>query len=193
MQTRDSGAPLLTPTEVKKAIETLPEVDWLRLHRIARAFCRSGAFDPQDLLQETFQRALDGTRQCPRHVGIVRFLAGAMRSIASDWSKARRRRHEIGLAAPSGALREVVVLARDVDPDAYESLASRQETERLQKAILGLFADDPVARSMVEGIMDGIAGAELQSLTGLDETEFASKRRLIRRRIDKAFPKEWKP
>jgi hypothetical protein len=41
--------------------------------------------------------------------------------------------------------------------------------------------------------MDGFAGAQLRSLFGLSETEFASKRRLIRRRIDKAYPKDWTP
>jgi RNA polymerase sigma-70 factor (ECF subfamily) len=46
---------------------------------------------------------------------------------------------------------------------------------------------------MLEGIMEGIAGEELRSLTQLSQTQFDSKRRLIRRRIDKAFPQERKP
>lgn len=34
---------------------------------------------------------------------------------------------------------------------------------------------------------------ELRELTGLSLTAYNSKRRLIRRRIDNAFPQGWKP
>ena len=34
---------------------------------------------------------------------------------------------------------------------------------------------------------------ELRALTELDTRAFATKRRLVRRRIDKAYPSGWKP
>jgi hypothetical protein len=40
--------------------------------------------------------------------------------------------------------------------------------------------------------MEGYEGEELRALTDLDEISFASKRKLIRRRIDKHYPKGWK-
>jgi DNA-directed RNA polymerase specialized sigma24 family protein len=193
LQARDTGASALTPVEVKRSISALATADWLRLHRVARALCRNRGLDADDLLQEAFQRALDGTRLCPGKVDIVHFLAGVMRSIASDWRKARKRRPEMSLVSPTGALQEVVVRVPDKGPVADEWLASCQQEAFLKKIILELFADDGVAQRMLEGIMDGKAGEELRSLSGLSATEFASKRRLIRRRVDKAFPKEWKP
>jgi hypothetical protein len=63
----------------------------------------------------------------------------------------------------------------------------------LLQAIRDLFADNPAALRMLEGMLDGMEGEALRSLTDLSETEFASKRRLIRRRIDKAFPRDHKP
>jgi len=42
-------------------------------------------------------------------------------------------------------------------------------------------------------MIEGTDGEELRALVDLDRTAFASKRRLIRRRIDKAFPNGWKP
>jgi RNA polymerase sigma-70 factor (ECF subfamily) len=155
--------------------------------------CRDAAFGADDLLQEAFQRALDGTRQCARTLDIVHFLAGVMRSIASDWRKARKRRPEMNLVTQTGALREVVLQVRDNSPVAEEVLAVNEEAGRLQAAIFALFVDDALAQRLLEGIMDGLAGAQLRSLTGLSETEFASKRRLIRRRVDKAYPKDWTP
>jgi len=192
LQARDSGALLLTELEVKRAISALAPADWLRLHKVARALCRNANFDAEDLLQEAFQRVLEESRQCSRTVDIVHFLVGVMRSIASDWRKARKRRPEMSLVTHTGTLQEVVVQVRDQRPTADEWLASVQEATCLKKAILDLFADDGVAQRMLEGIMDGIAGEELRSLTKLSQTQFASKRRLIRRRIDRAFPQEWK-
>jgi hypothetical protein len=54
-----------------------------------------------------------------------------------------------------------------------------------------LLEEDPVAQVMVEGMMEGMGGEELREVIGLTKIAFASKRRLIRRRIDKAFPKGW--
>jgi DNA-directed RNA polymerase specialized sigma24 family protein len=189
----DFGESLLTQVEVKRSISALAAADWLRLHKIARALCRDASFGAEDLLQEAFWRALDGTRQCARSVNILDFLAGVMRSIASDWRKARKRRPEMSLVTHTGALQEVVVQVRDTRPVADEWLASSQEVARIRMAILDLFADDGVAQRLVEGLMDGVTGEELRSLAELSQTQFASKRRLIRRRIDKAFPKEWQP
>ena len=192
MQARGSGASLLTQLEVKRSITALAAVDWLRLHKVARVLCGTASFDADDLLQEAFRRVLDGTRQCARTVHIVHFLAGVMRSIASDWRKARKRRPEMSLVTPAGALQEVVIQVRDQGPIADEWLERSEEAACLRAAILALFADDCVAQSMLEGIMDGVAGQQLRTLTQLSETQFASKRRLIRRRIAKALQKEWK-
>lgn len=188
MQTRDADPPLLATAEITAAIEALPRVAWLRLHKVARALCRHTGIEPDDLLQEAFRRVLDGARQCPRDLDTLRFLAGVMRSIASDWSKARKRRPEVSLVGP--VLQEVVGQVPDLRPSADEVVAKGQEASCMRKAVIDLFADDPIAQRLLEGIMDGKDGAQLRSLTNLSETEFASKRRLIRRRIDKAFPKE---
>jgi RNA polymerase sigma-70 factor (ECF subfamily) len=59
--------------------------------------------------------------------------------------------------------------------------------------MLALFKDDPVARDLLEGIMEDFDADELRELTGLDKTAYASKRRLIRRTIDKHYPGGWKP
>jgi DNA-directed RNA polymerase specialized sigma24 family protein len=193
LQPRRSGASLLTQVEVKRSISVLTAADWLRLHKVARALCREAAFEADDLLQEAFQRALDGTRHCTRTLDIVHFLTGVMRSIASDWRKARRRRPQMSLVTETGSLQDVVLQVCDNAPAADEALAVNEEAARLKAAILALFVDDGLAQRLLEGILDGLAGAQLRCLTGLSATEFASKRRLIRRRIDKAYPKDWTP
>jgi DNA-directed RNA polymerase specialized sigma24 family protein len=176
--------------EIDKAIRTLPDAGWVRLRRVAAAFCLGRPLDAEDLLQEAFTRALNGSRKCPVDVDVVAFLAEAMHSIASDAAKARARhpeRRAIALITDEG----LAVDPPDCRPNAAEGLESADEVRRIKQAIVGLFADDVVAQVMVEGIMEGMEGEELREVTGLTKTAFASKRRLIRRRIETAFPDGW--
>jgi len=181
----------LDASEVRAAIEALSEADWVRLTRVANAYARNRGLDPDDLLQEAFTRALEGSRHCPRAVGIVRFLAEVMRSIASDELKARMRKPELHLVPKTGG---GVALEFDIaaeEPTAEDNIVSGQEVDRIAARVLAFFEDDLIAKTIVEGDMEGMEAEELRVLTGLDKTAYASKRRLIRRRIDKAFPKGW--
>jgi hypothetical protein len=53
------------------------------------------------------------------------------------------------------------------------------------KRIMSLIDDDPIAQKIVVGMMEGARGEELQQASGLSPTEYESKRRKIRRRIEK--------
>jgi RNA polymerase sigma-70 factor (ECF subfamily) len=78
----------------------------------------------------------------------------------------------------------------DPAPNAEERLAAADEDgarERKRQEVIGLFADDLAAQVIVEGIMEGTRGEDLRALTDLDPTGYESKRRLIRRRIEKRF------
>ncbi|MCB2009562.1 MAG: sigma-70 family RNA polymerase sigma factor [Geminicoccaceae bacterium] len=190
----------LTPAELADAIRAMSDAGWNRLRKVAAYYCRGCPLSPDDLLQEAWVRAFDGTRHCPRNVDVVRFIAWVMRSIASDGAKAHSRREaraekeptDLRLVPRTGDA-ETFDVVSDRTPTIEDQLASSQESGRIKQAVLALFADDVTAETMVEGIMEGMDGEELRALTDLDKTAFASKRKLIRRRIDKAYPNGWKP
>jgi DNA-directed RNA polymerase specialized sigma24 family protein len=176
--------------EIDEALRTLPDAGWVRLRKVATVLCPGRPLDAEDLLQEAFTRALNGSRTCPVHVDVIAFLAEAMHSIASDAAKAWVRHPEqraIALITDEG----LAVDPPDCRPNAAEALESDGEVRRIKQAIVVLFADDAVAQVMVEGIMEDMEGEELREVTGLTKTAFASKRRLIRRRIETAFPDGW--
>jgi hypothetical protein len=50
--------------------------------------------------------------------------------------------------------------------------------------ILTLFDDDPIAQTMLIGIAEGRRGEDLEQASGLSPTEYQSKLRKIRRRIE---------
>jgi DNA-directed RNA polymerase specialized sigma24 family protein len=179
--------------EIKEAIISLSDANMRRLHKIAMRYC-SGRLDPDDLLQESFAAALDGRRNCPRNVDVVCFLAGAIRSLASSQFKSLQHSPELHIIATQNDDCEDT---QETDwpseaPNADQMLISEQEAAAIHAAVLSLFTDDEIAKLIVEGEMEDMDANEIYELTGLDKTAYASKRRLIRRRIDKAYPEGWK-
>lgn len=182
----------LSVAEVDNALQKLSDAGWLRLRKIARTLANIYPIEADDLLQEACCLALEDRRHCPRHVDIFKFLGEAMQSIASDTLKSRTRHPELRLVSNSDDEDDETIDPPDDRPDVEEVLAQEHEAKLIKQRILDLFLDDPNAQIMVEGIMEGMEGDELQDLTSLDKTAFASKRRLIKRRIEKGFPEGWK-
>ena len=138
-------------------------------------------------------RAID-SRACPAHVDVVRFLAEAMRSIAHGESeKAEYKVLLVPVAKASESVPDEALTVHEPAPLAEARMISEEEAAGIRKAILALFDDDQQARDIVEGTMEEMAADELRELTGLSLTAYNSKRRLIRRRIDSAFPQGWSP
>jgi len=189
----ESACSALSQDEIEEAIRSLRDPDWIRLAKVARFYCRRRSHpDPDDLLQEAFTRAVDGSRKCPRNVGVVRFLAETMRSIASDTMKALGRHPELW-TVPLVAENDTLSFdPPDCRPTAEQQIVGEEDVAQIKQVIVALFVDDPIAQILVEGIMEGMEGDELRALTELGKTAFASKRRLIRRRIEKVFPNGWK-
>jgi DNA-directed RNA polymerase specialized sigma24 family protein len=178
--------------EIADAIRGLTSVQWARLRLVAarRAFGRP--VEAEDLLQMALASALDG-RTCPAHVDVVRFLAEAMRSIGDGEVDKARRRPILVPVPKTGENRDEEVEFPDDRPTVEEQRISDEDRYEKRAPILTLFDDDATARDLVEGVMENMTAAELRELTGLDEIAYASKRRLIRRRINAAFRKGLKP
>jgi DNA-directed RNA polymerase specialized sigma24 family protein len=161
----EASAAIFSPAEAAAAVRSLSPGDKTALTKIARFYAKKTPYDHEDLLQEAICRVLGGARAWPRNVPAVAFLWGVVRSIAWEWKR------ELIETAPGGA-----------DPAGEE----RRAIAGLDIAkIIAAFDDDPVAQMMVRAMMEGARGQELQELSGLDKTEYESKRTKIRRRIEK--------
>lgn len=178
--------------EVAEAIRTLTPAQLARLKAVSRYYSSGRPIEPEDLLQMAFASAIDG-RQCPAHVDIVRFLAGAMRSIAHGEAEKVEHRLVLVPVPKTGDQQDKDFEFPDTRPNPEEQMISEENAAALRVATLRLFEDDRQARDIAEGTMADMSVEELRELTDLDQTAYDSKRRLIRRRIDKAFPKGWKP
>jgi len=184
--------PVRAPSEIAAAIRALTPAQWARLRKVAAHYALGRTMEAKDLLQEAFRRALDGERRCPVVVDVVRFLAEAIRSISDgELKRAKRGPVLVPLSAPGDPATQVPEpadpapnaekLREAAEEDAEED--DRRQSQRQQ--IIGLFDDDPVAQVIVEGLLEGTRGEDLRALTDLDPIAYQSKRRLIRRRIER--------
>lgn len=177
---------VLSVDEIKIKLGSLSNADAVRLQRIAYHYSK-GVINADDLLFRAFEKALSGERNCPRNIGVMMFLRGVIRSLASSEFKSLARSpvtSENDLCCDDEN-DPIQVEHPSFEPSAEETLVLAEKVA----AILCLFNDDEIARIIVEGMMEEMDAQELQELTGLDSTAYESKRKKIRRRIDKAYPK----
>jgi DNA-directed RNA polymerase specialized sigma24 family protein len=161
----EASTAALSQAELVAIIQALGDADKLALIKIARLYARRTPFDHDDLLQEAICRVLSGKRVWTRGVPVRSFLVGVMRSIAWEW---KSEPHEAVVDAPNPECGESPIMA---------SIDSAK--------IVAMFANDLVAQKIVLGMMEGARGEELQRSSGLSQVEYESKRKKIRRRIEK--------
>jgi hypothetical protein len=187
----ETPEPILSVAEIADGIRSLSLADQYRLKRAAEYLSCGAARPPADLRHEALRRAIAGSRKCPRNVRIITFLIGAMRSIAHADQKAFARGPQVSLEGDDANC-YTILDAADPRINPEQQIVQLEEISEIKNRVIALFEDDIVAQTLVEGQLDGMEGKELRELVGLNENEFATKRRFVRRRIDKAFPNGWK-
>jgi hypothetical protein len=174
--------PPLSEAEIRNEISSLTAGERTKLIKIARSYGRISFEEPDELVHEAICRILDGTRKWPRDLEKLRFLAGVIKSIAGDRKRALRQ--ALGRTVPLNEEREVGEARRGLMD--YEGTEARGIWAKLDvKRIMTLFDDDPIAQKILVGMADGTRGEDLEQASGLSPTEYESKRKKIRRRIER--------
>jgi hypothetical protein len=170
---RTDAAALRTHDELVNAIRGLSDADWGRLRKTAATYALGRPIEAADLLQEAFRRALDGGRNCPAHVTVVKFLAEAMRSIAHG-EKEKGDKKPVLVAIANHGDDEATMDPPDPGLDPEQIAISSEATAAIRTAMLALFEDDPIAQIIVEGLMEGngwrgAAGADGAGCNGIPQ------------------------
>lgn len=179
--------PTLSPEEFYERLQVLSIADNLRIRKISGVWAARCGLAPDDLFQEAVTRVLEGSRNCPSHVGVVPFLAQVMRSLSSDENKAKDR-------APN-LLSLSALLETGYDPPApsitpEDQLNVQQSFKQLWGKVCALFHDDEISILILEYQVAGYEAEEIRKDLGIDTTAYDSKRRFIRRRFDRLFKEE---
>lgn len=171
----------LTAAEVHTLIEAVSDAEMARLVSAAKGFSGLCGIWWKDLLQEAFTRALEGRRTCEHGTALVPFICGIMKSFASQENEARKD----GFCP--------VVLTHDGEPILPDVPTSAPSPERATmsaidgRAILAKVeaaaAGDEKLQLLIEGLYEGMRGAELQELLGVDEKGLAAVRKRLKRML----------
>jgi RNA polymerase sigma-70 factor (ECF subfamily) len=182
-----------SPDEIAALVRALTDAQWIRLRKVSAYFSWVPNLTGDDLLQEALCRALAGSRKCPRDVDLVRFLVEVMRSVANGEVEKLENQADVIPVVQPGALVDCAVDLQDSKDSQEEGMMAAERDEATRQALLGLFPNDRQARDLVDGILTGYEGQELRTLTDLDQEGYASKRRFMRRTIDKHYPQAGQP
>jgi hypothetical protein len=180
-----------TAEQIRAMLEALTDDDHRRLTAIVRHFAPRTDMTEDDLRQEAFLRVLS-SRTCSVDVGIVDFLAGTIRSIASETPRARKRAREgagLGLVyVPEYGSGDVPEPADRITPSPEEQALARtvyaKEIERAGRLVAG----DYELELLVEALADGYRGKDLENVLGTDTKGLAAVRKRWIRKLQVSFP-----
>lgn len=169
----DGNGRCATPSEKASAFSALKREEHGKLLRIAAYNARKfhgkvNDADEEDLLQETLLRALDeqNTRKWyPEKVPFIVFLAGCIRSIASDWRKSAR--------------------TTDMPDDLPSTVRHDAQTEAaiMLEKIRELLKARPHATEIFDLKCLGLTSKEIQERLGLDGHLYAAAVKWIERTL----------
>jgi len=183
-----------TLDQIEDAIECLTDADWGRLRKMAKAnLWGTRLDDPEELVNETFERLISGSRTWNIGMAFVPWMRGAIKSVADGL----RNRRAAKLEATA------TDLAVDCDPDAAPDIFGSEETTPLDlilteearamaesdlAKIAAHFKGDQNVEWILIGIEDDLKPEELREIAGLTLTQYETARRKLRRGLDRLFP-----
>lgn len=198
------GTVYATAADVRSAIEELSREEAARMHRAA-SYCMNGTRygSATDLVNEALLRCLraaDGQkgRRWPTAVPFVAFMIQTIKGVANDSRESLEQRASVPLEdATLAAAAEVEApgLRTYTTPDFVEqAIQLEEEQERIEKAaadaarIEAHFEGDAQMSWLIMGLKDDLSPSEIQAVSGMNQTQYNSARRKLRRHMEKLFP-----
>ena len=178
-----STAIYYSTAQVHAMLVALTDAELRRLETRSHFLARDHYLLAADLRQEAYVRLLDGRRKCRMGVDIVDVVIGIMRSMVSAEREADAEGNRpvlIGAFGEGGI--DAVSLAPSPEQVGHDALHYR----RTLGAVRAELGDDPRLLAMLDAVLDGVKGQELQERLGLTKMELASLHKKLRRRLEKA-------
>jgi hypothetical protein len=167
--------------EVRRVLAGLRPADAVRLARLAQNWVRRAPRrSADDLLNEVFDRMLQGRRRWPVDLPLPDFASGTMRSIVHEWRLEDEDER----------------LAGDVDLDLEEwpdrtPPARECDVPDMLDRMAAFLAKDPPALAVLSHMRAGTRRAEAALAIGIDLKAYDTTRRRMARSLLTAFGPEW--
>jgi RNA polymerase sigma-70 factor (ECF subfamily) len=109
---------------------------------------------------------------------MVALIAGILRSLRTDyWRRARRQAREGRLRIDHESDESLALV--DPTPGPERALGARQPLTLVKL----LFAADPAALQIIDGLSQGLSAEQIRLSTGLSRTNYDSTRKRMRRTV----------
>ena len=191
--------------DIRREFQALTAADWAKLNRYAETRVRiAGICAPGHDACHLFMEAMNSLEAGRRHwyldeVDLVKFLIDAMWSISSNWVRRRKTTGYVQIpetdlvrsSEQGEELESVLEQAQSQDASPEEQLIGGeiQTQEQLVEEIKELFKDKLLASLIVDGWTAGMKGQEIIEALNIDENQYRTATRLVRRRINARWPK----
>lgn len=168
-----------------QSLRTLSGRDKVNLIRLTDVLAGRGNFaSAEELWSEAYVRIAEGKRHWPKDKTFPYFMAGVLRSLATDrmfLTDARQiQRLEGGYSVvPDGDLSNIADDCRETDT------RRKALTEYVFRKLEAHFGDDDEMRLLLIGIQDGLIGKKLQEAVGVDATRLEALRTRLNRQAAK--------
>jgi hypothetical protein len=168
--------------EVEQALGTLTDADYAKLMLIAASFCKGRKFsnsvlEPQELLSEAVQKTLLLEKRWSKRVSILRHLDRAMENISGHLAGHRSKVFPL----QDGLTLEDDVPSEKYSPHSQESLTETQQT--VQDLLKSVFGDDEESAEVFVRRTEGFDVAEILAIKKIDQQQYETIARRIRRKI----------
>lgn len=161
--------------EFPNVLRTLSDADlaWRKRTATVLAAAISG-WSGEDLLQAARYRALRGTRHRPLGLNVVFHLVRAVQDMAYRERRKARRAETVW---------SEIECNRALEDDSQPRLERDKAERALRSRVADAFVHHPNAGSVARWTLDGLVGAELRKLAGLDQVANEIARRARHREL----------
>lgn len=176
----DDG-PHLTVDQMRERLQALTKDQYRRLVLRSQYLVRDQRLLAADLRQEAICRALDGRRKCRQSWDVIKFLNWVMRSMIRDDYRAEAEGRTLVLYDNLDAA------SLDNDVSSFEQIT--QDPIDARRTIAGIreaLRSDPRLLALLDAVIAGKRGEELQTQFGVDEKGLAALRKRMNRAIGRA-------
>ncbi len=181
---------------LRDELGALSDIDKHRLLKIARTYAAVARdLEPEDLLQEAMMKSLEENpherRRCPKDLNLITFLAGVMRSLASNRVEWRKRRKEAEAAEVLHANYSLLaaITADEASRTPEESILHAEHEAAFHAFLEEQCKGCEKTHLVLLGGFDGLRGQDLCDFAGVTKMELATIHRRIARMMNR-FKKE---
>lgn len=171
--------------EAVEAFKSLTPSDRRNLKAIARVFANRGTLASDDeLISEAYIRIAEGDRRWAKKDTFVVFLAGVIRSLASD-RVFRTDARKVQRLKGGYAVVEQDDLSTVEDVGDSGLIAHKAMLEAMYDHLDNHFVGDDEMQLLSMGIQDGLKGKDLEAAVGVDTLRLAALRTRFKREVKK--------